>query len=191
MTHNVEQKKSKGKLHFSPRRQGHFSASRKRGKSLRVLNGKVRGKGTFGRLLSSDRSWGWRRKEEETMAKSGGAQRGQRSEGSRRRPTDMSVKSSQSRAFERGEGDEERGKDSRGVDESLYRHSTVSVASRVRQQKGGGKKIFFCSLLCPPPTRYSAWLVSVPSFPFFRGKKETWMGRKNFLLSLLTFLTQK
>ena len=113
------------------------------------------------------------------MAKSGGAQRGQRSGGSRRRPTDMSVKSSQSRAFERGET-RKGGKDSRGVDESLYRHSTVSVASRVRQQKGGGKKILFCSLLCPPPTRYSAWLVSVPSFPFFPRKKRRrgWGGAK-------------
>ncbi len=62
MTHNVEQNISKGKMHFSSRRQGHFSASRKRGKSLRVLNGKEGGKG-FYRVIETGVGGGKRKRQ--------------------------------------------------------------------------------------------------------------------------------
>ncbi len=72
------------------------------------------------------------------------------------------------------------GKDSRGVDESLYRHSTVSVASRVRQQKGGGKKIFLLLPFVSTPYPLFCLACECTLFSLFPRKKRRrgWGGEK-------------
>ena len=113
------------------------------------------------------------------MAKSGGAQRGQRSEEAA--ADRQTCQSSQAKAGLSNGGETRKGgKDSRGVDESLYRHSTVSVASRVRQQKGGGKKIFLLLPFVSTPYPLFCLACECTLFSLFPRKKRRrgWGGEK-------------